>query len=151
VVNLTEAVSDPARRAAIVAAAVKLVEEEVAGKRGLTGAAVRTAFAAFQRVRPGIVTAAVERLLPEFATVLDPHWAQAVSSGDPDRWFRSHDRSIAHELLGVTDRLAGRSSNRVLVRLYQSLRGSALDHVAVAVPRLPSMIRAQGVASGPVV
>ncbi|MEQ1565971.1 MAG: hypothetical protein ABMA64_10070 [Myxococcota bacterium] len=139
--GLAEVVADAAGRQAVVASCVRLVEEQVDSKRGLSGAALKAGYAAFKRVRPGMVAFAVDKLLPEFAAAIDPHWAQGVAAGDPDGWFRSHQRPIAQDLLAVTDRIAGRSHNRVLVKLYQSLRGSAVDHVAEAVPRLAPLIR----------
>lgn len=140
--TLVEALTDPARHDAIVAACVRLVEDEVGSKRGLTGATIRTAFAAFQRIRPGIVRAAVVRLLPDMAAAIDPHWQRA--GADPDGYFARQQREVAQDLLAVSDRLAARSSNAVLVRLYKSLRGSAVEHVAAAVPRLPAVWRAHG-------
>lgn len=140
--TLSEAMADPTRRDRIVADCVRIVDDEVRGKGGLSGTAVRAGYAAFQRVRPGIVTAAVNRLLPLMAPVLESHWSAGLTSGDPDRHFRQHHLRIAEELLVVTDTLAARSDNRVLVRLYRSLRPVAKDPVAAAVPRLPGLIRA---------
>ena len=76
------------------------------------------------------------------APVLETHWTAGLSSGDPDRHFRLNEQRIAEELLQVTDGLAARSDNRVLTRLYGSLRPSAKGPVASAVPRLPGLIRA---------
>lgn len=120
---------------------VRLVEDEVARKSGLSGAALRAGYAAFKRVRPGIVRDGVERLLPELAVVVDRHWGEGAATGDVDRHFRAHPARIAGDLLGVTDAIAARSSHRSLKALYGSLRGAAQAHVSEAVPRLPAVIR----------
>lgn len=140
--TLSEVLADPARRDRIVADCVRIVDDEVRAKSGLSGTVLRAGYAAFQKVRPGIVKAALLRLLPLMAPVLETHWTAGLSSGDPDRHFRLNEQRIAEELLQVTDGLAARSDNRVLTRLYGSLRPSAKAPVASAVPRLPGLIRA---------
>lgn len=138
---LPELLARPDRKAAVVDATARLVEDEVARKSGLSGAALRAGFAAFKRVRPGIVRAGVERLLPELAAALDRHWIEGSAAGDVDGHFRAHQARIAADLLGVTDAIAARSTHRSLKTLYGSLRGAAEAHVREAVPRLPGVIR----------
>lgn len=140
--SLVAALQDPAREQAVVEHGARIVEEEVASKRGLRATALKAGFAAFKKVRPGIVEAAVRRLLPLFAPVIDPHWERASAEGSPDRYFVSHAGEVADELLAVTDGLAARASNKVLVRIYRSLRGQARDHVVAGVPRIPGLIEA---------
>jgi hypothetical protein len=138
--TLRDALEDPARREAIVVDLVGLVDEEVRARGGLRGAALRAGYAAFQRIRPGIVRVAVDRLLPDLAVAMGPFWEEAVRTGS-DRCFSEQADRIAEQLLEVTDRLSARSSNRVLIRLYGSLRPSARRHLAQSVPRLPPVIR----------
>lgn len=140
--TLSEAMTDPVRRQAVVRDAAALVESEVASKRGLRGAALKTGFKAFQRVQPGIVPRAVERLLPHFVPAIEPLWAEAQASGDADAWFQQHDARVGEALLAVTDGFAARAKNKVVLKIYRGLRGSAEEHVRAAVPRLPALIRA---------
>ncbi len=137
---LESALEDPVIRAGVVSSGAEIVEAEVRSKSGLRGAALRAGFRAFRAVRPGIVTEAVARLLPHFVPVLDPHWDRARESGDPHGYFRGHAPEVADGLLEVTDGMAGRATNRVMVRLYRSLRGQARGHVIAAVPRIPELI-----------
>jgi hypothetical protein len=139
-VTLTDAMLDPARRERAVADGVRVVDEEVAAKRGLSGAALRAGYAAFCKLRPGITRSAVDRLLPLMSPALDRHWEKARAGGDPQRWFRDHANEVADDLLAVTDGLAERARNRVLLKLYRSLRGQARDHVALSVPRIPELL-----------
>ncbi|HHO50973.1 MAG TPA: hypothetical protein ENK18_08900 [Deltaproteobacteria bacterium] len=140
--SLEQALKEAPRRQAIVADCVRILEEEIAAKRGLGGRALRAGYAAFQSVRPGISHAAFDRLLPRFAPVIDPHWDRACSGGDPRAYFRSHEGEIADGLLAVTDQLAERATNRGLSRLYRSLRGRARPHVISGVQRIPELIEA---------
>ena len=139
--TLAEALDDGSRRDAITDDLVRLVEDEVHNKRGLSGAVLKKGYSAFKRFRPGIVRAGVQRVLPEMATAIDPHWRKAQGEDGPDRYFRDRAGPIAEDLLVVTDAIANRSTNRVLKRLYGSLRPAAHRHVAAAVPRLPAVIR----------
>lgn len=138
--TLEQALADPRLREAVIADGERMIEEEVASKSGLSGVALRTGFAAFRKLDPSIVRTALRRLLPLFVPVIDPHWVHARHSGSPERYFRTHAPAIADELLAVTDGLADRSSHRVLVRIYRSLRGTARDHVIAGVPRIPGLI-----------
>lgn len=117
-----------------------MLHGEVNGKRGLRGAALRTAFRAFQAIRPGIVEAALRRLLPLFIPALEPHWEASKAEDDPLRAFERRDHAVAEALLSVTDGLAERAKNRAMVRLYRSLRGHAVQHVQDAVPALGALL-----------
>jgi hypothetical protein len=138
--SLLRVLDDPVRREAITADLVRLVDEEVRGRSGMSGAALRAGYATFQRIKPGIVRLAVDRLLPELAVAVQPSWEEAARSGS-DRCFTDRAEEIAEQMLTVTDRMSERATNRVLKRLYASLRPSARRHVARSVPRLPTVIR----------
>jgi hypothetical protein len=139
--TIEQVLADPVRRDRITTDCVRLVEEEVAAKRGFTGMALRTGFAAFQRLQPGIVRLAVERLLPDFARALAPHWEQARGATSPEAAFASRTADVARDLLGVTDRIVERARSSVVGQIYRSLRPSAQDHVAAAVPRLGRLLQ----------
>ena len=140
--SVSAVLADPARRAAVVADVARLVEAEVTTRGGLSGMALRAGYTGFQRLRPGILLVVIDRLVPHFAVALDPLWDKAVASGDADAWFRAEGGTVADALLGVTDAIAARATNRPLVGLYQSLRGQARPHVVAAAARLPALLRA---------
>ena len=137
---LNNALADPTKRPAVVTDAARIVEEQVSAASGFRGMGLKAGFKAFQKLRPGIVPLAVDRLLPHFIPVLDPMWDEAVRSGDADGWFREHEAKVADALLGVTDGLAARAQNQVMLRIYQGLRTQARDHVVAGVPRIPELI-----------
>lgn len=139
--TLSEALADATRKRAVIADATRIVEEEVAKKSGLRGMGLKAGFKAFQAIKPGIVPSALDKLLPHFAPVLDPLWAQASATPDPHAWFRANDGRVADALLGVTDAMADRAQNAVMLKIYRSLRGQARDHVIEGVPRIPELIQ----------
>ncbi len=138
--TLVEALRDPVKRRAVVADGVLLVESEVARRRGLSGLAVKAGFQVVKATRPGVVAAALESLLPEFAPVLDPYLAAARASGDAFTYLSAHADSIADALLAVTDRKAKLSSHRGLKQAYGGLRGTARREVAQSVPGLARLV-----------
>jgi len=140
-VSLMDALADDATRRAVVEDSVKLLEAEVADKSGFRGAAIKAGFKTMKRIKPGIMKAAVEQLLPAFAPAVDPFYARASEAGDPRRWFESNADEIADALLAITDAKAGRAKNRVMKKVYSSLRGQAKVHTAAAMPRVADLIK----------
>jgi len=138
--NLSAILDDGEKKSALIEDCGRLLEGEVASKRGLRAAALKAGFKAFKRVRPGIMTSAFEMLLPAFAPAIDPFYERGCNSGDVHRFFRDERGPIADALLGVTDAKARGAKNRVLVRIYKTLRGPAREHVMVAVPQISHLI-----------
>ena len=137
---LMRTLADPARRPLVIADASAVIDSEVASKSGLRGMGLKAGYKAFKAIRPGIVPLALERLLPHFAPSIDPLWEEAVASGNPKKWFADHDAQVADALLAVTDGMAKRAQNAVMIRIYNGLRGQARDHVLAGVPRIPELI-----------
>lgn len=138
--TIAEGLADPIVRKAVVADAARFLEAEVAGKRGVRGAALKAGFRTFQAIQPGMVERAIDGLLPHFAPVLDPLWIQARTQPDPTRWLIARDQQMADAMLGVTDGLAARTQNRVLARIYRGLRGQARGHVVEGIPGLVGVL-----------
>ena len=139
--TISDVMADPSASDAFLGDAEAVLATRVASSRGLTGVAVRTGFATFQRVKPRVVRAALQRLAPHFGPVLDRHWAAATTSGDVRASFSANAETIARDLLCVTDGLAKRADNAVLSSIYTSLRGRAQDEVAAAMPDVSGLLR----------
>jgi hypothetical protein len=133
-VTLTDVLKDATRADAVVRDSAVLLEKEVSAKGGLRGAAIRAGFKTMKKIRPGIVPHALRVLLPQFAPVVDPHYVRAMASGNTVAHFRIHAHVIADDLLSVTDARARAADNRVLIRIYKTLRPQARKHVAMAMP-----------------
>ncbi|MCX4239788.1 DUF6918 family protein [Paraliomyxa miuraensis] len=141
--TLVEKITDPSVHPQVVAGCLQLIESEVGSKSGLSGAAVKAGYKVVKTLKPGIIEDAVTKLLPEFATALQPMYER---SGAPEAGERSgqvfSDHLVAHQekaadaLLGVTDRKAQGAKNQTLKKTYDRLRGSAKTHVTAAIPGL---------------
>ncbi|MCO4743920.1 MAG: hypothetical protein KC912_03970 [Proteobacteria bacterium] len=139
--TLTETLQDATRKAAIVTDGARMVDEEVASRGGMKGMALRAGYKTVKRLKPGIIEAALNSLIPEFAPAVDPFYAKGVESGNVDAYFKSHSSAIADALLGVTDARAQRAENRVMKKVYRSLRGQAKTNVEQSLPRLAELIQ----------
>jgi hypothetical protein len=139
--TLMAILDDPIRRRVVVSDTVDLIEAEVKSKSGLRGAAIRTGFKTVKKIKPGILPAAVNKLLPHFAPAVDPHYAAAAASGDPRAYFTTHAETIADALLAVTDEKARGAENAVMKKVYGGLRGQAKQHTAAAMPALAELIQ----------
>lgn len=138
--SLVAVLADPTTRTAVIRDSEKLLEAEVASKSGLRGAAVRAGFKALKKIKPGIVPAAIGKLLPAFAPVIDPFYAEGVQKGDVRGHFTREADRIADALLGVTDAKAADADNRVMKKIYGGLRGQAQQHTAAAMPAVADLI-----------
>ena len=143
--TLAEKLTTTETRPKVLRACADLLEAEVASQRGLTGTAIKAAFMVVKAVRPGIIDEVLERLLPEFASALEPLHARAMEAAEhnqrpPSEQFaqqlRSCDEEAADLLLSVTDRRAENANNGTLKKTYAKLRSGAKQHVKNAVPQV---------------
>ncbi|MCP4599927.1 MAG: hypothetical protein GY847_05205 [Proteobacteria bacterium] len=129
----------------VVADCVKLVDAEVASKKGVTGFMIKGGYKAFKALKPSIVKEAVEHLLDDFVTVLD-HCYDEYCEASPDKsvlfekWADKNDTRIADDMLGVTDSIMEQSNKTALKKIYNGMRGVAQRNVAQAVPGVARLI-----------
>src|SRR5687767_1531089 len=69
------------KRASVIKDANDVLEMEVQDKGGLTGVAIRGAFAIVKGVKPGFTTEVIDHLLNDFLDALDPIYQEAVAQG----------------------------------------------------------------------
>lgn len=131
--RVSDVLLDPSRRPHAVRVLSEVVDEEVARKRGISGTAVRAAYAAVRRIDRGVVPRAVDEMLPDFARVLDDYWSE---EGDLPARLASRAEEVAEALLAVTDAQADHSHHAALAVVYHALRSHAAQHVRAALPRL---------------
>lgn len=149
--SLSDQLLRPEAKPHVIDGCCKLIEREVAGKRGFSGAAVKAGFAVVTKVKPGFIREVVTALLPEFTASLDPLYEQCASEAAAPADGRSvaelfvhrvaSDRARAAEaLLGVTDRRIG-GARPAVQRAYDKLRPNARENVEAALPGLVETIR----------
>lgn len=139
--SLTESLKDNNKRRQIVDAGVKVIEQEVADKSGLSGLAIKGAFKVVSSIKPGFVPMALNHLIDEFAVKLDPFWAECQTKGeDPRAFFTRRGGEIANALLSITDARASRGEGPAR-KAYEKLRPEGVKHVTAAMPRLADLCK----------
>ena len=140
--TLKASLLDSDRRSAVVADLQDFVDQEVAGKSGLSGGLIKTGYAAVKRVRPGIIRSAIDSMLDEFVTALEPHWAAYQSQPVPGfgAFLAGRPHEVAQSLLAVTDRRAERSSRAAVTSVYGKLRPRGEQNVIESLPRLGDLV-----------
>ncbi len=121
------ALLDDARRDALIADLVALVELHVERRPGLRGVALRAAIAAVRRKLPDAIPRTVTRLLPELVTALEPlhQQSRARNGADFARYLKQHPAAVGETLIGVADSRVERSTNAALKAFYAGFRGTA--------------------------
>lgn len=139
--TLTESLTDPSKKTAVVDDCCKLIDEEVADKGGISGLAIKAGYGAVKGIKPGFVRHTVEDLLPEFAKALEPIHSEAVAQGKPaSAHLVANAGRAADALLGITDAKAKNAKSAVVKGTYEKLRPTAKKHVEQALPRLGKLI-----------
>jgi hypothetical protein len=139
--TLTEILTVPGTRPKVVADCVTLVQEEVDSKGGLSGLAIKAAYAVVKAVKPGFISEALDHMLDDFAIKLEPFWAQAQAKNEPvGALMNAQAGQVADALLSISDARAARAKNHGAKKAYEKLRPTGKKNVEAAVPRLGRMI-----------
>ena len=139
--TLSEILLVPGNRPKVIGDCQKLIEEEVDSKGGLTGLAVKAAFAVVKAIKPGFVAEAVDHMLDDFVKRLEPFWADAQARNEPVAALMSgRAGEVADALLAISDERAARAKNQGLRKAYDKLRPTGKKHVEAAVPRVGRLI-----------
>lgn len=124
----------------MIADGITELEAELDERSGVTAMAMRAGYKTIKKVRPNMVESNLERLLPMWAPVLDPHVEQGRAAGDLPGHFSRNADAIAEGLLGATDRRAEEANNAFAVKAYKKLRPKAKDQVVAGMPRLARLV-----------
>ncbi len=140
--TLKEILLDSSRRPAVVTDFEGLVDAEVSDKGGVSGAVVKTGFAAVKKIKPGIIPSAVDTLLDEFAGALEPFYGDYRAKGGNDfgAYLVGRSDEASDALLSVTDARADKSSRDSIKKVYGKLRPNGKKNVEEALPRLGQLI-----------
>lgn len=130
-------------RRRVIDDAVRLVDDEVRSKGGLTGLALKAGYATFKAVKPGIMPVAVDKLLDEFSAAMDPFyqdWLAAGAKGSIGKVMLPRRAEVAEALLAITDERARGFESGIVKKTYKKLRPTALRHTEEAVPGVCRLI-----------
>ena len=137
--TLKELLDTPENRPRVVSACEDLVEDELNRAKGLSGIALRTAFAVVQAVDGSFIRKALNKLFDDFIGSLEPFWTKSDSDRLENDW-RSRAPEIADALLVAADRRIERVQNKSVKKVYAKLRPKAAGYVENAVPGLAQIV-----------
>lgn len=140
--TLAEILLKPGRRDALAEKTAAWVERYVHDTSGLRGMALKAGLAAAKAARPDAVTRAVDRLLPEFASALEPYWQEFRASGEKDfsAYLKRHAKAASADMMAATDARIAQSSNKALHGGYKRLRGTLAAELEKLLPDIAKMI-----------
>ena len=139
---LQEILLAPDTKPDVVADCLTLIEQEVAGKSGISGTAVKLAYKTAKTFAKGYLRDTVDTLLPDFAAALEPFWADfnaSGASGFGDYLVKRGDE-VSEALLSVTDARAKTSERPVIIKAYGTVRGGAARHITAALPAVGALV-----------
>ena len=140
--TLHEKLLTPDTEPSVVADSLTLIEQEVAGKSGISGAAVKLAYKTAKTFAKGYLQSTVENLLPDLVTQLEPYWADFTASGASgfgDYLVKRGDE-VSEALLSVSDARARMSERPVIIKAYGTVRGGAGKHIVAALPAVGALV-----------
>ncbi len=130
-------------RPGVVRDCVKLIDDEVSDKGGLSGIAIKAAYATVKAVKASVISESVDGMLNDMVGNLEAFWddyEKGGKSGSFDGFLSSRTSAVADALLKISDDRAARTSHQTLRKAYEKLRPTGKKNVEQAVPRVASLI-----------
>lgn len=126
----------------VVADCQQLIAQEVAGKSGISGAAIKLAYKTASAFAPGYVQGMIEKMLPEMAAALEPYWEEFNASGASGfgDFLSKRGDEVAEALLAISDQHGRTSRKAVITKAYATVRGSAAKHIQAALPAVGDLV-----------
>jgi hypothetical protein len=142
--TLYERMWAPDVRPQVVADCEALVNGEVSSMSGVSGTAVKLAYRAVRTFDEGHIHYMIESLLPQMAVALQPYWTEFTAdgggSGEFGGYLAKREDEVCEALLAITDERGRYSDRPVIVKAYNTVRGSAAKHVKAALPAVGTLV-----------
>jgi len=141
--TLEEILLTPENKPHVIDDCLTLIDQEVKGKSGVSGTAVKLAYKTANAFASGYLRGMVELLAPDMIIELEPFWADFTASGAGDfgDYLVKHGDEVSEALLSVTDRRAQTSTRPTILKAYKTVRGGASKHVTAALPALGALVQ----------
>ena len=141
--TLQDILLTPENKPHVIDDCLTLIDQEVKGKSGVSGTAVKLAYKTANAFASGYLRGMVELLAPDMIIELEPFWADFTTSGAGDfgDYLVKHGDEVSEALLSVTDRRAQTSTRPTILKAYKTVRGGASKHVTAALPALGALVQ----------
>ncbi|HEY7222556.1 MAG TPA: hypothetical protein VH561_02920 [Micromonosporaceae bacterium] len=126
----------------VVADTKAVIEQELAAKSGVSATLLKAAYKAVTTLAPGYYESRIEQLVPGVLDRLQPFWTdfQSSGSGQFGEYLSARGKDVSDALLAVTDERAKISKRTAVTAVYNSVRGSAAEHIQTALPAVGSLV-----------
>ena len=133
---------DDARRGALIADVVALVERHARQRKGLRGVTLRAGLAWVHRRLPDAIPRTVTQLLPELLAALQPlhEQSRARNGADFARYLKKDPAVVGETLMGIADARVERSTNAALKAFYARFRSTAEHEAEELTPGLAEVL-----------
>jgi hypothetical protein len=139
--TLREQLGSGDKRNAVIDDALKVLDQEVDDRSGITGLAIKGAYKVVKGIKPGFLREVVDAMLDDFLEALDPVYQEAAQKKKPaGQHLIENQGRVADALLAVTDRRAQQAQRQVVRSAYDKLRPMAKKQVEQAAPRLGKLL-----------
>lgn len=118
------------KRPSVVSALEKLALDTINGTGGITGMALKGLLKAAQSARSDVVPTAIDAVLPELATALEPYWdtySAGVAASSFGAYLDENQDAVAGELARIADGFVEGRELGGLTKLYTSARNKGID------------------------
>ncbi|WP_404784943.1 DUF6918 family protein [Altericista sp. CCNU0014] len=132
--GLSEQLADEGIASRIAEDCAKLMDEQVSCKSGVSGMAFKATYKVVKGLSADYIPGAIQRLLPEAISALEPMWEKGIELGDPVSYLTQNCELTADTILSVTDAKIQRARNKLICTSYNQLRKSVKSDISAAVP-----------------
>jgi hypothetical protein len=146
--TLREQLGSGDKRNAVIDDALKVLDQEVDDRSGITGLAIKGAYKVVKGIKPGFLREVVDAMLDDFLEALNPVYQEAVEKKKPaGQHLIDNQGRVADALLAVTDRRAQQAQRQVVRSAYDKLRPMAKKQVEQAAPRMAKLLEKHAVST----
>jgi len=139
--SLREQLGSGPKRDALIEDGLKVLDEEVDDRSGITGLAIKGAYKVVKGIKPGFLREVVDALLDDFLDALNPIYQEAAEQKKPaGQHLIDNQGRVADALLAVTDKRAEKAQRQVIRSAYDKLRPIAKKQVEGAAPRMGRLL-----------
>ncbi|HSW14525.1 MAG TPA: hypothetical protein VLI06_16880 [Solimonas sp.] len=141
--SLSDILLAPGNKEAAIGDLAHLLESTMASRGGLTGMAMKTGLSMLKAAKPDVMQRGATRMLPEFASALQPLFERFQASGGKDfAAFLAQNSTEATRIIAqAADHLMSTSQNATAKSLFARFRGGAEKDIAAMVPQVGKLFQ----------
>lgn len=138
--TLRETLTAPATKPAVVADLGSLIEDEIAGMKGLSGVAVKTAVKAAKAGKPDIVQRGSNAYLGTLADTLDPFWSRFTESGGGDfgSFLQTNEAQVKEAFLTTAEQEVSGGREKAM---FEKFKPQVISVVMGALPKIGALVQ----------